>query len=194
MSRYWHGLKCLVYELMPIHPVYLHKQLIDLKSIIITNSKILAPKLLELSLFILKSLTFISLRSYIAIFLWCSILALFVYVEFGSFFIIITLFGLIFSNLSEGKSGDLSAYSVFNKGFTTLLGQSTGQQFDNEIRHRHVEDDDEFKRVDNVAQDKKDPVDMPRKRGKKARRGYEARLERRANEENQLETFDEYLD
>jgi hypothetical protein len=66
-----------------------------------------------------------------------------------------TLFGMIFSNLGEGKSGELSAYSVFNKGFTTLLGQSTGQQFDNEIRHRHVEDDDNFERVDDIIQDKK---------------------------------------
>lgn len=37
-------------------------------------------------------------------------------------------------------------------------------------------------------------VDKARKTGKKARRTYEARLERRAIENNQLETFDEYLD
>ena len=53
------------------------------------------------------------------------------------------MFGAIFSNLGQKKEGDLSAYSVFNKGFTTLLGQSTGQQFDNEIRHNNHDNNNE---------------------------------------------------
>ena len=34
----------------------------------------------------------------------------------------------------------------------------------------------------------------PRRRGKKARRTYEARLERRQAENEKLETFDEFMD
>lgn len=156
MRRLLHTCKCVAYELMPIHPVYLHKQLIDLKSILITNTQILLPKSLELSLYLLKAFTFISLRSYVAMLIWVSTLALFAYIEFGSIFIIMTLFGLIFCNLGENKTGELSAYSVFNKGFTTLLGQSTGQQFDNEIRHNNnnIENENDFEKEDDVK-DKK---------------------------------------
>ena len=57
--------------------------------------------------------------------------------------IIVVLRVLVFSNLGQKKEGDLSAYSVFNKGFTTLLGQSTGQQFDKEIRHNNYDDEED---------------------------------------------------
>lgn len=47
-----------------------------------------------------------------------------------------TLYALIFTNLGERQENELSAYSVFNKGFTQLLGTLSPDQFENEIRNR----------------------------------------------------------
>jgi len=56
--------------------------------------------------------------------------------EMLKLYIIVTLFGLIFTNLEVRKAGDISAYSVFNKNQRGILGGLTAEQFENEIRHR----------------------------------------------------------
>lgn len=70
---------------------------------------------------------------------WVIIWLLFHYFEFGSLWIIFTLFATIFLNLGERQAGELSAYSVFNEGFTKLLGTISPEQFENEIRHGNIE-------------------------------------------------------
>lgn len=103
--------------------------------------------------------------------------------EFGSMYIIVSLFLAIFLNLGNKKAGEMSAYSVFNDGFQQLLGTMTAEQFDNEIRHRQVNEDLD----DWDANDDQQRNDRPhaqnrnhaRKKGKKARRGYEERLRKR---------------
>lgn len=52
-------------------------------------------------------------------------------------YVIVTVFYLIFTNLGERRSG-LSAYSVFNRNCERIMGQSTAEQFDNEVRRRAV--------------------------------------------------------
>jgi hypothetical protein len=119
----------------------------------------------------------------VKIFMWFLGWILFTHVEFGSLWIILSLFGLIFSNLGKKKEGDLSAYSVFNDGFQQLLGTMNAEQFDNEIRNRGtVEDpqDVDNNRREQPAQPNVGHVkDHVKKRGKKARRTYEDRLKRR---------------
>ena len=134
-----------------MHPEYAYAQTRDLKNVTVQTVNILSPKLILLIKFISKSIQLISLKTWLSILLWCAVWMLFIFIEFSSIFIIISLFGAIFSNLGQKKDGELSGYSVFNKGFTTLLGQSTGQQFDMEIRHSNYaeKEDDE----DNLGAD-----------------------------------------
>jgi Uncharacterized conserved domain (SAYSvFN) len=130
-----------------MHPAYAHRQALIFKKIFIESTRLIAVKFLEVFVIVMKCFSTISGRSWLSILIWASLWKLFIYIEFGSLYIIITLFAGIFSNLGQKEEGDLSAYSVFNKGFTTLLGQSTGQQFDNEIRHNNnMGDDDEDRR------------------------------------------------
>ena len=150
------AMKSILYELLPVHPAYAYKQLKSLQIIIFQTAKILSPKLVEGVSYLAKCTAQISLRFWVALTLWVIVWNLFIYIEFGSFFIIMSLFASIFLNLGEKKDGDLSAYSVFNKGFTTLLGQSTGQQFDKEIRHNNHDDfEDEDNHVREVRAEQK---------------------------------------
>ena len=111
------------------------------------SSKIIGSKSLELTRATVKYSAGVKIRTWLQMLLWTLIWNLFILIEFGSLFIIISLFAAIFCNLGQREEGDLSAYSVFNKGYTTLLGQSTGQQFDKEIRHNFVDDDEEEVRI-----------------------------------------------
>ena len=144
-----HGVKCVLYELLPVHPAYAYKHLMILKTIIIQSTKIISYKSFELSVFLLKILATVSAKTWLKMAVWASLWKLFIYIEFGSFFIIVTLFAAVFGNLGQKEAGELSGYSVFNKGFKTLLGQSTGQQFDNEIRHNFNDDDEDDRRQAN---------------------------------------------
>eukprot|EP01036_Dinobryon_divergens_P028705 gene28705-37697_t len=54
-------------------------------------------------------------------------------------------------NLGERKPGELSAYSVFNDGFTKILGTISPEQFENEIRHAVLDANDEHD--DNLVDD-----------------------------------------
>lgn len=100
--------------------------------------------------------------------------------EFGSLWIIMSLFVLLIYNLGDNKDGDMSAYSVFNKEFRNIMGALTADQFDREIRHHQptdgddIDDQDEDDDANNVVIDKRHL-----RRGKKARRGYEDKLIRR---------------
>jgi len=102
-------------------------------------------------------------------------------VEFAQVFVMASILALILVNLGERKEGELSAYSIFNKGFQTLLGQLTGEQIDRDLRnrkqHSDSEDENEHAVLGRVQQQ---PVFKPVKRGKKARRNYEERKERKA--------------
>ena len=144
-----HGVKCVLYELLPVHPAYAYKHIMILKTIIIQSTKIISNFLIELGVFLLKFLSTVSAKTWLRIALWTFLWKLFIYIEFGSLFIIVTLFAAVFGNLGQKEAGDLSGYSVFNKGFKTLLGQSTGQQFDNEIRHNFNNDDEDDRRQAN---------------------------------------------
>ncbi len=137
-----------------------------------------------------KYLTIINLLSCAT---WTATLVLFHSLDCGSLWILISLFSLIFFNLRDSRGdsrasdrGDnrrdeLSAYSVFNQGFQSILGSLTASHFDDQLRHRGDVDDvaDEVERGREFV-DKR----LVRK-GKKARRGYEDKLKRRLLENRQ---------
>ena len=103
------------------------------------------------------------------------------YFEFGSLWIILSLFALIIFNLGEKDDDDdtWSAYSVFNKGYRNILGALTADQFDKEIRHRRG-DDNNTENANNEDGNDEAVIDKRHmRRGKKGRRGYEDKLIRR---------------
>lgn len=74
--------------------------------------------------------------------IWLLLWKIFVFIGFGSLWVIFTLFSAMFLNLGERKPGELSAYSVFNDGFTKILGTTSPEQFENEIRHNVLDGED----------------------------------------------------
>jgi hypothetical protein len=74
---------------------------------------------------------------------WLLLWKISIFIGFGSLWIILTLFSVMFMNLGERKPGELSAYSVFNDGFTKILGTISPEQFENEIRHAVLDANDE---------------------------------------------------
>ncbi|CAG9536110.1 unnamed protein product [Cercopithifilaria johnstoni] len=62
----------------------------------------------------------------------------FTYIEFGLVFFIFSLFVLLFINLGKRKSGELSAYSVFNPQCERLPGTITAEHFERDLLKRKM--------------------------------------------------------
>lgn len=85
-----------------------------------------------------------SLTEKLQYFLFCLLIWLLIYVaalqfQFGIVFVIATGFYLLWISLGTKKRknpNELSAYSVFNPNCERLLGQTTAEQFENEILRR----------------------------------------------------------
>ncbi|CAH0478113.1 unnamed protein product [Peronospora belbahrii] len=77
--------------------------------------------------------------------------------EFAVAYVILSGFSALRYHLLNGVEGrvidDMSAYSVFNRGAERMLGSLSAEQFENEIRHRHVGHEDASRQVWLVAQD-----------------------------------------
>lgn len=83
-------------------------------------------------------LTFTNL-TLLKILLWLVLLGLFVELEFGLPFFVISLFYWIYEGLRSPEArqpGELSAYSVFNPDCQPLLGSLTAEQLEGEMGYR----------------------------------------------------------
>lgn len=69
--------------------------------------------------------------------LWLLLWGLFIELEFGVVFFILSLFYFIWASLrnSRRKPGEPSAYSVFNKDCEAIDGTLSGEQLDRELRY-----------------------------------------------------------
>lgn len=158
--------------------------------------------------FSIKWLNQLQLKAFIRpitiLLLWLLGYWFFSYLEFGSMFIILTMYAGIFLNLGERKAGEMSAYSVFNEGFAALPGTTTGEDFDRQIRHTDNlpgcdEDEDDWeidealavanRRADRGVNPNPNPNNVARKTGKKARRTYEQRVLRKQQQRQEEEDF-----
>uniref|UniRef100_A0A158Q806 SAYSvFN domain-containing protein n=1 Tax=Elaeophora elaphi TaxID=1147741 RepID=A0A158Q806_9BILA len=76
-----------------------------------------------------------------AVLSWFIALWYFTYIEFGLVFFVSSLFVLLFINLGRRKSGELSAYSVFNPQCERLPGTLTAEHFERDLlkRKRYLE-------------------------------------------------------
>ncbi|VIO98707.1 Uncharacterized protein BM_BM2176 [Brugia malayi] len=64
---------------------------------------------------------------------WC-----FTYIEFGLVFFLFSLFVFLFINLGKRKSGELSAYSIFNPHCERLPGTLTAEHFERDLLKRKI--------------------------------------------------------
>ncbi|KAM6905872.1 SAYSvFN domain-containing protein 1-like [Lycodopsis pacificus] len=73
--------------------------------------------------------------------LWLVLIGVFVELEFGLPFFVISLFYWLYQGLrspAAREPGELSAYSVFNPDCQPLLGTLTTEQLDSEMGYRHL--------------------------------------------------------
>nr|CAB3265874.1 SAYSvFN domain-containing protein 1-like [Phallusia mammillata] len=70
--------------------------------------------------------------------LWIIIFLLFVELQFGMVYVIVSAFVFIYFNTSTRRRNreEMSAYSVFNKDCERLDGTFTAEQFEKELRHQ----------------------------------------------------------
>lgn len=180
-------LASVLYELQPFR----FQDVITFADFIIVCSKQTAAAVYNLSIFTSKNVTFkTSFMSMLKLSLWVMGWMVTNYLDFGSMWIILSLFALLFLNLGQRKEGELSAYSVFNDGFQQLLGTMNAEQFDREIRNQGVADHNENELDDDWLDNNNDNKGhnnrhntgkhgTARKKGKKARRTYEDRLKKK---------------
>ena len=156
----WRITSCVLYELQPFRIVdvidlskYLYKFVWDLGSAGVALSDLVYQSAFY-------GIASLSRRTWILIILWLTAFAVMNYLEFGSLWILLSMFASIFLNLGKRKRGEMSAYSVFNDGFKQLLGTMNAEQLDNEIRHgafqREDVQDREFVQFDDAFDDESD--------------------------------------
>ncbi|XP_059843233.1 SAYSvFN domain-containing protein 1 [Hypanus sabinus] len=71
--------------------------------------------------------------------LWLVLLGLFIELEFGLVYFVLSLFYWIYVGTrepSEKEQGEVSAYSVFNPGCKAIEGSLTAEQFERELQYR----------------------------------------------------------
>jgi len=77
---------------------------------------------------------------------WAILWWLTIRIEFGTVFLICSAFYAIFASLGERREGELSAYSVFNKGMVALPGTFSAGEIDRSLRGggvAHMDGDDD---------------------------------------------------
>lgn len=186
----------VLYELQPVRAVDIYDSAVYVKNVVLNLSSFSLEASDVVYAQFIQAVSALSSRAWMYITLWVATWMMFIYLDFGSLWIILSLMLSMFFNLGTRKAGELSAYSVFNKDFKKLLGTLDARDIDNEIRHNtnlnedaddhdlidadDVMFDDEGARInDDLHQAHRQQNQLVKKRGKKARRTYEKRLERK---------------
>lgn len=186
----------VLYELQPVRAVDIYDSAVYVKNVVLNLSSFSLEASDVVYAQFIQAVSALSSRAWMYFTLWVTTWMLFIYLDFGSLWIILSLMLSMFFNLGTRKAGELSAYSVFNKDFKKLLGTLDARDIDNEIRHNtnlnedaddhdlvdadDVMFDDEGVRInDDLHQAHRQQNQLVKKRGKKARRTYEKRLERK---------------
>ena len=172
-------LKLILYEVQIIR----YKDALCLISVFFVNCMQITNAIYVTVWFILKYVSkYRQLFSYWAciISVWLLGLFFFNYAGFASLWVILSLFYCIFANLGDRKDGEMSAYSVFNKGFHSIVGSLTADQFDRQIRqvgnhNINIDDNDEVLQVDNNNNN----IFLNEQRPHRRQTGKERRLEDR---------------
>jgi len=129
--------------------------------------KFLIPMLNEFLIAAKSFILEIKMNTWLYIILWTGIFSIMHRYEWGSLWVILSLFGAVFLNLGTRKEGEseLSAYSVFNKGCQRLLGTMTVEQFEREILHK----------TDEIGREREKERERERERSSRRRRKRKCR-------------------
>ena len=143
MERVFQVLQAIGYELLPVHPAYAKEQV----RWFAVNAWVLAAAVggasVQLTVLLWATAARTSLTTWMGLVLWGTLLVASVTVELGRVYLVATGFALVFLNLGDTRhDGDMSAWSVFNKGFATMPGTTTAAMMDRAIRHRDWDDGD----------------------------------------------------
>lgn len=86
-----------------------------------------------------KDQSFLTSITFLKVLLWLILLGLFVELEFGLVYFVLSLFYWMYVGTrgpGEKKGGEKSAYSVFNPGCEAIQGTLTAEQFERELQLR----------------------------------------------------------
>lgn len=77
---------------------------------------------------------------FLKVLLWLILFGLFIELEFGAVYVLLSTFYFIYTNTGTGKKlkNEPSAYSVFNPNCERIQGSLTAEQFESEIGYRAV--------------------------------------------------------
>jgi len=70
--------------------------------------------------------------------LWLTLFVIFIRLEFGAIYFIVSLLYFIWTSMSSHhrrRTNQLSAYSVFNKNFEKIQGTFSAEDYDRQLRH-----------------------------------------------------------
>jgi hypothetical protein len=129
-------LKAVLYELLPVHPLYLLKTLKDGSTVAYKICCLFLHALLCSCKSVYRYFASLSGYGWISLLVFSLLTGIAIYLDIFSTFFIISLTVALLTNMKRREKGEMSAYSVFNAGYQQLLGTFTAEQFDNEIRHR----------------------------------------------------------
>lgn len=91
----------------------------------------------DAAVFSYRSLTLLLHPTFLKVILWFILWGLFIELEFGAVYFVISSLYIIYANTRTGPKADgsLSAYSVFNPNYERLEGTFTSEQFEKELRY-----------------------------------------------------------
>ncbi len=127
----------VLYELQPVRPDYALKVTTDALHFMYQLLRSLAPFCLASLRVICAFITSLSPATILSVVIWSTLfMATYHYLgnECASLFLIVSGIATIFIQLGERKAGELSAYSVFNENFQSILGTLTAEDVDAQIR------------------------------------------------------------
>ena len=128
----------IIYELQPVRPIDIY----DWTSHFLKETAVLVVFILtsfkDIMVYIYSYMIKVKWKTYAFITAYLALLILAIKYDVLSTFVIISIFTLIFTNLQKRLDGELSAYSVFNEGFIRLLGTTTAEDIDNNIRNNRA--------------------------------------------------------
>ena len=90
----------------------------------------------QYSVVVLHGLRCVPRGAWVRFVCWTSLMLVARHYRAGLPFVIATLIWLMLTNLGERKTGDVSAYTVFNRDYQTLPGQLRAEDIERELRHQ----------------------------------------------------------
>lgn len=131
-------LQKVIYELQIARPIdiynwtsYFLQEFTALLIFVLTTIK-------DVTIYVYSYLMRVQWKNFVLATGYLALLALAIFFDITSTFVILSIFTLIVTNLRKRGDGELSAYSVFNEGFVRLLGTTTAEDIDNNIRNNRA--------------------------------------------------------